>query len=916
MRELIVMRILKPQPNQGRHRHSCDSRRSSAVRGRLRRGTIMIFVLGVLVLLALIGLLLIARTHGESKRVNYEAAASVEKAAMDDVVNLVRQTLRADIWGDPGASGPLALPLSGNRPAGGLLENNEPYDAPGPDDRWLASTVPYYPWENDLPQASRPYPLNIENQVLVWYRVSYLGTDILQSPSPFKYSANSRLGGPPPAYGDPKDPTGPSSLRNVYILQTPPPGMTNYLIPGSTTNVTIADARRWWEKNDPAAATGTYRFPYFDTNRDGIIVLYDTDGDGVPDSPISFVVPVKSSEPSAPKALYAAIRIVDHASMLNLNVASSLLQPGGAVNELTFDESGHVSGELASDRQRRGRRVTDLLLDETVHPEDSFAINNRTAGLAAYRWNAPSPPADPKRYDDEVVRRKLVGGHDSSDPNNPPYLLYGLQDEAALRHRGMLVPPDRTGARACAATDYCDTERALRGTLLWSRAALWNSANHTFTYDPGTPPRWNRLNSCLVTDPNDPLYAYYEGYDASATIKGWRSLLCDDDPLAIRRSMFTTVSHEVVPSPLGVTLDPNDPNGVVARLSANPVRIVSGPNPTLLQKMAWPVLNRVSYPNVPDHMRVLPIDINMSVNDPNDPNGTAVKDTYIRYMAAAMYLTLENVEDYQGFTLKDASGVQPWLTLNREYLAWQFAANMADYRDSDAEPTVIEWVYDPSTSASRYIFGIEKQPFFTEAYVRLYVPPLSSGSDPNDVDQWFFAVELYVPPLWKIPITSNSILYLHATGFQSPAPDPFPIRLADFYKPSAPLEHLTGLDGGTGAGQYYILCGGDWSAKPSPFDGPSEQLLYYYPNFRMATNGQGAVELAWSPFDDPTDPRNNPGYHVLDVIDPADTGGSLIGETSPEAGLAFRHWANRNDPDHPVAPGTAMRWSMLRSTQG
>jgi hypothetical protein len=895
MRELIVTQTNEPQPNRRCHRNPRDSRRLIAVRGPSRRGTIMIFVLGVLVLLALIGLLLIARTHGESKRVSYEAAASSGTAAIDDVISLVRQTLRSDIWGAPGTS----LPLCGNRPVNpannpdGLLENNEALDAPGSSDRWLASLLPYL-----LGDKTINTPPVLETSVLAWPWVSYFGTDLIQgstaavSGNPFRWRTDARTGlsRATTTYSD-------QNLANVWILQTPPPGMTGYLIPGSTTNRTIAVARRAWEMDPPTVADGlpatmTPRFPYFDTNADGIIDLYDADGDGVPDSPISFVVPVKSSEPNAPKELYAVIRIVDHGAMLNVNVASSLrVSIAGASPTLTFDET-------TSDFQRRGRRMTELLLDETVHrdPNDPFG---RPGAMALYRSGD-----DPVQFDAEIVRTMLAGGR---RPSSSTFAcnLYGLTDEASLRHRNMLVPPDRVGDRNPTGDAYCNIDRALPETLLWSR--MPDPASPA-KYDPSTPPRWNRLNSNHVTDANDPAYPYCEGYD-NGYGKGWRTLFRDDEPLAVRRPAFTTVNCDVIPPPAGVTLDSTE--SYVANLSADPIRIVSGSSPAQDLYMSWPVLDKATYPNVPTHMRVLPIDINMSVHDPNDPTGTTtaetVKQTFIQHMAAAMFLALENAGTYQGFPLKSTSGF-PQAQLNREYFAWQFAANMADYRDSDGDPTIIQWVYakpgEPSEQ-SRYIFGVEKQPFLSEAYARLIVGTGSSPggpsehSEPDTDDKWFFAVELYVPPLWKMPTTQ---LYLHPTDL---APDPGLIPLSTFGLVSAPTTYLTQLDGGTAAGTYYVVCGATTVAPPSVNVGG----FYRNNAFKLATNGNGGVELVWSPSGVQTDPLN----HVLDRVDPSDSGGPLTGRTQPLDGSGRGVWARKEGtPD----PGTAQAWSLLRSTKG
>jgi hypothetical protein len=75
-----------------------------------RKGVVMVFVLTMLVLLALVGLVLIARTHGESQRVSFENNSASERSALGSVIRGVQETLRRDIWGsNPNA---LSTPLN------------------------------------------------------------------------------------------------------------------------------------------------------------------------------------------------------------------------------------------------------------------------------------------------------------------------------------------------------------------------------------------------------------------------------------------------------------------------------------------------------------------------------------------------------------------------------------------------------------------------------------------------------------------------------------------------------------------------------------------------------------------------------------------------------------------------------------
>ncbi|MCC7314592.1 MAG: hypothetical protein IT419_07185, partial [Planctomycetes bacterium] len=59
-------------------------------RTRWRRpGTAMVFVLGMLTLLALVGLVMITRTHGEARRVSLDVSSQTARSAMSSVVRSV-----------------------------------------------------------------------------------------------------------------------------------------------------------------------------------------------------------------------------------------------------------------------------------------------------------------------------------------------------------------------------------------------------------------------------------------------------------------------------------------------------------------------------------------------------------------------------------------------------------------------------------------------------------------------------------------------------------------------------------------------------------------------------------------------------------------------------------------------------------
>lgn len=866
-----------------------------------RRGTILVFVLGVLTLLALVGLVLITRTHGESRRVSLDTDAQSSRSMVNGVIRGVQETLWRDIWGP--APDPLhPMPLDSNKdrmttpPA--MLENNEPYDAPGPDDRWLASTVPYHvdSWPTYNGATFPPgYPL-VEEDVLVWHYVSYLGSDLLTPDTlqPFAWATNSRSEAPlPVSYSA-------SNLENVRVLQTPPPVLFATgapMVPGSTTNLTIAEAReRWYDPAHQSLLTATmpgvtHRFPYFDTNADGVIDLYDADGDGVPDSPISFIIPTDQSDPSAPRQLYAVIRVVDHGSMLNVNVASgSALPLGNAV----FDES------LAG-LQRRGHRPTELLLDEVVHRRDSFLnAGNRTGRMVGFRNNGQFPSAWPMAYDDNIVRNLLAGGTPPVG-GAPNVLLYGLDDEASLRHRGILVPYARR--REYTMAGYSTLDRALPNTLQWTRQV---DPSNDYAYTGGDS-RWTRFNAQWGS------VNEYEGRDqlVNPTIKGWRTLLREDEPYAIRRHMLTTVSHQV-DAPLSLHHLLYMSANAASFPFSNAVRQSGESELEFVQRkfrergMDWPILGAPRYgagatlsgalaavtEPLPDWARLTRIDLNMG--DVGNPDGA--KQDFIRYAAAAMYAALEGVTSYQGQTV-DANTVEG--RYNREYFAWQFAVNLADYRDYDDEPTIIQW----PPNSGRFIYGVEKQPFFTEAYAHLTAgdPRATPSPVSRPGDQWFFAVELFVPPHWEIP---TNRLFIRSRSPSSASSLMLPLSsflsvLGNFPPP---------LNGDGDRGRFIVLCGSTLYA-PSTVTPNS-----YYRNsqFSIPTDGTGYVELVYSATGIPGDATE----HVLDVIGPRSAGRApAVNFDDFIANSVGDEWA-RNPGQPTLNPGDTREFSLLRSTRG
>ena len=88
----------------------------------------------------------------------------------------------------------------------------------------------------------------------------------------------------------------------------------------------------------------------------------------------------------------------------------------------------------------------------------------------------------------------------------------------------------------------------------------------------------------------------------------------------------------------------------------------------------------------------------------------------------------------------------------RRMVAAQLAVNVIDYRDTDNDVTVQD-VYDAIPAKIGTVFGVERQPFITEAWLRMeWVGDAATGS----VQQWS-AIELFNPYKTQVDLTGYKL---------------------------------------------------------------------------------------------------------------------------------------------------------------
>ncbi len=684
-------------------------------RSSRRRGTVLVFVMAILVLLALVGLSMMVTTHGARRQVTPQREALAYQTVLERSIELVQDELRIDLYADPKDPNTLLTRRHmadrghSNEPNYQAAPNsNEPFDIPGPEDRWLASSYPH----------SRGTDPN-----LYWHRVTYLGPILPDAPG---------SGDPLDANGlvdkldaDPDPDKNEAMLTGLGLFHPDPNvGEPNGGIPRCTPAAgrelsLLPDGTEPWF--DPAL----YRDIY-DVDGNGRLDLYDADGDGVPDSPISFTFPVDTPTASdRPQRVHVAIRIIDNNAKVNVNTASSKFALDKTPSDTdpfkeSFDES-------TPDLQLRGRRVGEVLLDAVARPDmvtggGAYAIRELYRALWNYRGTlADFEMADEYlTYHNEVVRRKLLGGILPIGLDYE-YPVYGMPDEVALAHRFCLVP---YGARFLETTSGWTGRLTtdLLGTLCWSRIRGEDSALHFHRYKPDDPAlslwRWRRLgwDDRVGDDSTDPV------------LLGWQQLLDQEHPWVIKRGMLTTT------------------NGVCDRRPANirPMLSDAGDFPDLADDLQY----EITTGGTTHYRRLLRPDEEV---DPNNSSGRLLGWPYQRAYAFPVRVNGGNVEALSGLYDYEKVPLNYWIhqdvdaaeqaQLKADYVtmlawafyvsnsvkptdgstgevdfadaAWQAAVNIADYRDTDLVPTVVK------RGGNVIAAGIEPQPFITDVRITM-----------------------------------------------------------------------------------------------------------------------------------------------------------------------------------------------------
>ncbi len=267
-----------------------------------RRGSVLILVVTLLVLLALMGTAYIATVRldrlqvtgaGSSALINGVGAMAADPASMDSGINSladqVKKALRDDVFSAPAPGGTYRPP--------GNLTSYKNYDALSvTDDLYLASRLPQL---NATPVPSWPF-------------ISHWMGGAGQFDSPWN-SASANPTFPVPAF--------PASINSIN------PSTYNNRVDMVPTHIELTYPVNF---NRPAQMNGRARI-YPALNVGGTIVLAgDADGDGIADAglfrlsttpgAIDYINPASANHPIT---YWGAVRIVDHNSAINANTAWS-----------------------------------------------------------------------------------------------------------------------------------------------------------------------------------------------------------------------------------------------------------------------------------------------------------------------------------------------------------------------------------------------------------------------------------------------------------------------------------------------------------------------------------------------------------------------------------------------------------------
>jgi hypothetical protein len=769
----------------------------AAVRGRLaaarprRRGSILILVVALLVLLALIGTAFIT-SAGADRDASVQHGYNIQIGLLiDGVREVVEGTIRSDIAPvDPPkqyAAGAVTF-----RPASPAIDTS------------LDGTYE--------PMLATPDPVN---KVPKYYRdVEFVRWDAFLAE---RFPARPAAGGGPPEWeyvtasplAGKRDPTG-TDKWNIFASQFKSP-----YVNGSTNPAEIVTRYRlaptFLKIPTP---TGVQRmYPAFkindndDPNVGKIVLAADADGDGIADSGL-FELPVGQINGVR---YYAAVRIIDNCAAINASVAWENAETGSTPG--TSITPVNVGLKSLLDPQDPPAGPTTGFTEFNKY---RFGDQNPTAGMAVRDGATPGADANVAFWTPYDAFWTMLG----SRLDNPGYVTatnkfraLGLTESAALAYRFCLANPNGTQG---------NLERffpnSLRGTLVNRQPYSPDLAENWFTgifdYDTLTPTA-TPIRPLLVghNAVSNFVPSFVERLDGAGKdmVLGYNPVGADAAKAELRRAGQYRFRGDYDASKtyhIGewIRYEGSAWVSIARQMGHTPNETIDGTNvsPMYWAKVPW--LNS-------------PVKIN-----PNTASFGQLLAAYYAVMADGPNTPLANIDPGYGGTVVGTfhnpvrNGVTPLSAeMAKQLRAAQAAVNTIDLRDADDDVTsrTVMLADDAGGAVTAVVYGMERQPYITEAVVHV-----------DELSKPYVAVELFNPYPTDLDLTAFRFAYRSRAT------------------PGAPVEivKLTGTIPAYGY-RYYENASGDRPPPASHFTAPTGTTQDVPTLVNVVKEGGGTREL-------------------------------------------------------------------------
>jgi hypothetical protein len=367
------------------------------------------------------------------------------------------------------------------------------------------------------------------------------------------------------------------------------------------------------------------------------------------------------------------------------------------------------------------------------HPELVYAVMPELSGALSAAWDAGNRPDDAYRPEIEEAALRHRGGlpqrklAESAVQRTFEAAVLGLQRTAPTANTAGTFDEHRWWFHRLSERGTASAEYPYWFTLMASPVLNTAAATSLDNYDRRHILTTYSTDSLLLRDGT-----WIAAGNAARDGRGWIEVMLEDE------------SNSAVPGDFGGHGLDNYPD--VWDATQNQYKPLAGDDPRRGRiQISLPHLEEslLSDPIVPPPpLPTPPIGIDSLQARLVGSSATAEQQKYARMFVRTLQdgfaLMLQNVH---------ASKLS---VAQREFTAAALTANLIDFADTDNVPTEVEVVDTNGLSLSprQYVFGVERQPFITEMYVKVVGIPKTPPDPPNgdpDPSKSFSVVELYNP---------------------------------------------------------------------------------------------------------------------------------------------------------------------------